>query len=143
MSTTETVNVEVSSGLVKPIIEAKIQAAILGEMGRDPTMFIEAVVKDALSVKTDEKGVVSRHSYDNRYTFLEAMVRKTIRDEATKAVEELMSAQRDKIRAEIKKRLMSERGASKIASAVVNGLAEGVKAKYSSTIRVEFRTPQD
>ena len=136
----DTVNVEVSSGLVKPIIEAKIQAAIIGELGRDPQILVEAIVKQALSVKTNEKGNISRSSYENRYTFLEAMVQSTIREEARKAVEELMAENRDKIRAEIKKRLQSERGASRIASAVVNGIAESMKSKYNSTIRVEFKT---
>jgi len=139
----DTVNVEVSEGLVRPIIEAKIQAAIVESLGSDPTALIEAIVKQALNVKVDEKGNINSSSYSNRYTYLEAIVGKVIRDETKRALEELMELNRPKIKNEIKKQLARDNKASKLASAIIDGMTESLKCKYSNRIEVKFDTPSE
>ena len=139
----DTVSVEVSEGLIKPIIEAKIQAAILREFKADPTAFIDAIVARAMDTKVAADGKVSSSGYQNTYTFLSATVNKTIMEEAAKALGEMMEEQRPAIKAAIKRKMMQARGADKIANAVVNGISESLQAKYTSRLSVTFETPED
>ena len=140
----ETVNVEVSQGLIKPIIETKIQAAIHEALGRDPQELVEAIVQTALHVKCDEKGNVNlKDRYYNKYDFLESMVKIAIREEAKAALEEILVEHRSKIREAVKRNLMGQRGASKVASAVVQGIADSLACEYTSNLTVSFNTPKD
>ena len=134
----DTLNIEVSQDLIRPIIETKIRLAIHEALGRDPQQLVDAIVKQAMDCKVDEKGNVNSSSYCNKYNYLEAMVRIAIREEAKTALQEVIDEQRPAIREAVKRTIMGARGASKIATAVVAGIAESVQCKYSSTMRVEL-----
>ena len=140
---TETVNVEVSEGLIRPIIEAKIRAAIVAEMSKDPQQLIDAMVTEALCYKVGKDGKLSNYSSDNKYAWLSVVMQNAIRAEAKRALEEMLIENRDKIKNSIKAMLKRESGLNKIASAVINGMTESLACKYSSKIEVIFETPKD
>jgi len=140
---TDTVKVEVSDGLIRPIIESKIQAAIVAELGKDPAVVIDALVRQSLGVKTDERGKISRYESDNKYTYLSSVVSVIIREETKKALNELMEENRDKIKTAIKKQLAQSTKADKLAGAILEGMTESLKCKYSNKIDVTFQTPEE
>ena len=139
----DVVEITVGEDLIKPILETKIQTAIHEALGRNPEELVEAIVKTALNCKTDENGKVNSSSYENRYNFLEAIVKKAIREEAKKALDEILNEHRDKIRDAVKKQLMAGKGASKIAVAVIDGIANDLKCEYRSNLTIKFETPQN
>lgn len=80
------VNISMPQDLIKPIIEAKISAAICEHVG-DPMLFITKIVGAALQTKVSSEGTVSNYSSDNRYTFLEVITQTAVRNAAKKCVE--------------------------------------------------------
>jgi len=139
----DTVNVEISQDLVRPIIETKIQAAIHEALGQDPQRLIQAIVDSAMHTKVDSTGEVGKSSYDNKHDFLEVMVKNAIREESKAALDEVIAEHRPKIREAVKRNLMGARGAGKVATAVVEGIAESLKCKYTSNLTVSFQSPKD
>ena len=103
----DTVNVKISDGLIRPIVETKIRAAIVAEMSKDPQKLIDAIVTEALDYKVGTDGKLSRHSYDNKHRWLSVVLSNIIREEAKRALAELIEENKDKIKDSIKKMLIS------------------------------------
>lgn len=142
MSSENVVNIEVGKDVIQPIVEARIQGAIAAAFTDDPVPLINAICDQALNVKVDSAGKLGR-GYGSDQTFLSWFVKKTIRDEAEKALGEIMEEQRPKIREAIKKKLTEQRGANRIAAAVVDGISESLKCKYTSRLNVIFQDPDE
>ena len=141
MNNNGVVNIEIGKDVIQPIVEAKIQAAIAAAFTDDPVPLINAICDQALNIKVDSDGKIGQ--YQSNQTFLSWYVKKTIRDEAEKALGKIMEEQRPKIQEAIKKKLLSQRGADRIAAAVVDGISESLKCKYTSHLNVTFQSPRE
>ena len=93
------VDIKISEGLVKGIIESKIQTAIVESLSGESTL-IEKVVAAALQAKVDASGKRSNYSSDNKFTFLEVLCRKTLQDAAKLAIQQWANERQDVLRAE-------------------------------------------
>jgi len=141
MKSTEMVNIEVSEGLIKPLVEEKIRTAIVAEMSKHPQQIIDGLVARALDLKVDEKGKPS--TYSSAKPYIEHLCDNVIRDEAKKALLEMIEEHRPKIKDSIKKK-MSQGGVSKrLATALVDGMVDSLDCKYSQKIEVSFKKKDD
>lgn len=132
----------ISNDLVKPIIEAKIQAAIVSELGKgDGIEFINAIVTRALHIKVDYAGRVSSSNYDNKYDYLESVCAKLIREATDTALRAWVAEHQPQIQAALKKEL--SRSSGKLATAFAAGLLESMKANFTHTVKVEYSMPKD
>lgn len=94
-------NIAVSKELVQPIIEAKIHAAIVGELNRSGE-YIEAAVTRALSQKVDGQGKPTDSPY-YKTKFVEYVCIKAIQDAAKTAIQEYVQQNQEKVNAAVKK----------------------------------------
>lgn len=138
MSDDKNIALTISNDLVKPIIDAKIQAAIVGALG-DGADLIKGAVAKALEYKVDRDGKISSYSGDNKYPYLEVIAERLIREATRKALEMWIAENQPKIEAELKKALA--KSGSKLAAAFANGLLESVKSSCSHRVEVTFESP--
>ena len=79
------VNVSIGKDLIAPIIEAKVQAAIVKAISGEQDL-VTRFIAQALETKVDKEGRVNSSSYRNNITMLEYMCIDTIQDCAKKAI---------------------------------------------------------
>lgn len=137
------VKLEVSNDVVRPIVEAQIRAAIVAEMSKNPQTLINALVTEALQFKVQADGSLSKYGSDNKYPWLSIHLGVVIREEAKRALEEMIMENRDKIKDAIKRELKKENNANQLAAAVISGMTENLQCKYTNSIQIKFDSPKN
>ena len=124
----------VDRGLVKPIVEAEIQAAIVRELEKD-TNLVPKLVQAALQEKVDQEGKRTGRSYD-KYLFIDVLCRDAIQKAAVAAMREYIDENVDTLRAEIKRQIKASAGG--LAEVFVNSLVQSLESKWSFTVRIDL-----
>lgn len=128
------ISLTISKEIVNPIVNAKIQEAILSAMGGGDILIAKAV--DYLfNQKVDSNGKISTYQSDNKYTWLEVNVTNQIRKAVEDATKEVLLSRQDILKAAIIKQLSSKKGIEQLAEAIIKGT---MPQQYSSRIDVKF-----
>lgn len=112
------VNIQVSQEVVKPIIEAKIQAAVIAELDKMPIL-VKELVDRMLSTKVNSEGKPDR--YDAKMTLLEWVVNGELRTLCTEVIKEMVKGRRDILKKEFEKTIIKNKGG--LAECFLNNLA--------------------
>lgn len=97
---------------------------------------VEKIVSQILSVKVNERGQIDSWSSANKYTFLEYLVNKMIRDEVKSVAEEVLNEKRDDIRKAIRREMSSKATIDKFCNAFFGTVIDGLDSMYKTTIDV-------
>ena len=142
MSTNTGMTLNVSEDLVRPVIEQKIQSAIVAELTKsDNGAFINGIVGRILSQKVDSDGKPSNYSYDRERSYIEWLCTKAVRECAAKAIEEWLDGNKDKMRKHIQSELAKR--SESMAQVFMEGLVGAVKSKWDFKVDVEFASKKD
>lgn len=133
----ETVDIKVSEGLIKPIIEEKIKLSILEGLG-EKDKIIEEVVDKILQTKVDYQGNISKYSSDNKYSMIDSLIRKSIEDATKEAISDFIKEKTDKIKLELRRQLQSRKGIVEFVNAYVDGMVKS--SSYNIKMNLEFKT---
>lgn len=135
----ETGNVSLTIGkdIVNPIVQAKINEAIISALGGGEAI-IEKVVNEILNRKVDSKGNVSTYSSDNKFSWIDVAVTNQIKEAVIESMSEVMVSRKDEIRKAIVKQLSSQKGIMQFADALINESVKNFESKYSTSINIEF-----
>ena len=128
------VSLSLSKEVVQPIIEAKIQAAIVAAIG-DPQRLIELMVERTMKEKVSRDGTKGQYSSDNKYTLVEAVSMAAVRAAVRKALVEWVAEHQTHLEAEVKKYLAKSPG--KLARMLTDGFAGVFANKYRFTMDVK------
>jgi uncharacterized membrane-anchored protein YjiN (DUF445 family) len=134
------VEIKVGADLVRPVLEAKIQAAIASEL-HNADGLMHAAIAAALSVKVNDKGRVDKSDYYNRETLIEWLAKTAIHKAAEAAIREWVEKQQPKLQKALEQQLAKKTGG--IAKAMVEGLAETLKDNWKFNVTCNFVTPKD
>lgn len=132
---------QVSQELVRPVIESKIQAAIVAELSKsDGGDLIGQVVSRVLTQKVDGDGKATDSTYQQRSTFMEWMVQKAVRECAAKAMAEWLAANKSRF----EKHFAAELGkrSAGMARVFVEGLEKSIASQWSFKVDVGFNSPE-
>jgi len=121
------VNLSISQEVVRPIIEAKIQAAIVAQLA-DSGQLLQAVVTRVLQQKVDVNGKPDGY-YDKNLTYIQYLCESCIRQAATAAVVEAA----EKMKPELQKAIVKEiqKRATGLASTMVDYFEQATKSSYN------------
>lgn len=124
------VNVNVSSDLIMPIIQAKIEAGIVEALRQSGSEgLIEQVVCKVLHRKVSCDGSVSNYSSDNRYDYLAILCQKGIAEAANGAIKAVLDSRKAEVQAAIEAELKKHATQTKLARALVDGVC-GIFADF-------------
>jgi len=133
---------QVSQDLVKPVIEAKIQAAIVAELMRqDQGGLMAAVVGNALTLKVNSEGKVDSYSGYNTGTYIEWLCREAVRKSARAAMETWLQKNGDTIQKHIEREFAKH--SKTLAASFVEGLLGSIKSQWQLKVDVAFQSSKD
>ena len=137
------VNVQISKELIKPVIEAKIQAAIISELRNIDDLIPKFVEAALVRYKVNEKGEQDKYSSYNKYSFIEAMCQRTIQQAAKDAFAEFIQERQPQIKAEFMKILQTQKHQKAVVKAMVDGLVGCVEKSWRFVFDAKFETMRD
>lgn len=137
----DNVSLTISKDIVQPIVNAKINEAILLAMGGSEFL-IAKVVEQVFTQKVNQDGHISTYNSDNKYNWIDAVVTKTIKEATTIAINEIISTKQDLIKNEIIKQMSSKKGIEGFATQLLSGVSKITESYYSKVI-VEFKDKND
>ena len=136
------VNVSIGKDLIKPIIEAKVQAAIVQAVSTEQDL-VTRFIAQALETKVDKNGKVNYHDYDNEYTMLEYMCIDTLRECAKQAIRSWIEENRNEIQKALTAQLKTTKTTSTFAKAIINCLTNSIKSDWRMSVNVELNSLKD
>lgn len=111
------VDIKIGDELIRPVIEAKIQAAIIEALS-DEKGLIERVVTSALTEK-----VKTSDSYSSeRIPWIEKLCREIVQDSAKEAIRQWAESKKEAITAEFLRQLSTQRTSKAVVSSMIDGL---------------------
>ena len=125
----------VDDNLVKPVVEAEIQAAIVRQLENIDDL-VPKLVRAVLREKVDSSGKVSSSDYRNSHNLLDVICRDAIQKAAKLSMKEYIKESADELRVEIKKQI--EASSSELAKVFVGSLIQSLESKWSFTVKVNL-----
>ncbi len=138
----DNVNIQISKDLIAPIVETKMKAAILEAMG-DTSKLVEYVVNQILYAKVNEKGVVGSYSSENKFSWIDIALRKSIEDSCKEVIQQVIKEQSEAIKENVKKHLTSKKGMSAMASAMMDGMVKAAESSWRFSTEFKFQSDKD
>lgn len=139
---TNNVSLTISQDIVKPIVQSKIEEAILLSLGGADKL-VEYAVATILNTKVDSTGKVSTYSNENKFNFVEIAIRNKINEAARLAVSDFLENHKEKIRNELIKQLTSKKGVALFAASLLDATARTLPNQYRATFTVNFLETKD
>jgi len=136
------VNVSIGKDLIKPIIEAKVQAAIVQAVSSEQDL-ITRFIAQALETKVGKDGKINYHDRDNKYTMLEYMCIDTLRDCAKQAIRSWIEDNKKEIQKALTAQLKTTKTTSTFAKAILNGLTNSLHSDWRMDVKVELKSLPD
>lgn len=128
------VQLSISQEVVKPIVEAKIQAAILSALSSEKDI-IESAVEKILNVKVDSDGKTS--TYSSSIPYLQWLTNNAIQSAAKAALQQYVEDQKPKIQAALKKAISMR--IDDVCAQMMSCLIETTRDSYAVNVGVEFK----
>ena len=135
------VSLTISKDIVQPIVESKVKEAILAALGGSEKV-VELAINTVLHQKVDSEGKVSKYSSENKHSWMDIVITKTIQDVAREQVKEILAESSLEIMKALKKQLKSDAGSSLIAAAMLDGFNKSFESKWESKVKVTFEKPE-
>ena len=139
----EIVSLKVDPSVVTSVLEKRIQAAIVAQLG-DEDELIGHAVRLALSEKVDRKGSsTSRYDSDLRYDFLEVLTTNSIQEAAKAALMEWLEQNKALIRKAVLEELDSPERQKSIAKAYADAIETSLSSSWRMDCNISFKEQEE
>jgi hypothetical protein len=136
------VSLKISEDMVKEIVSKQIQQAIVKELG-SAEAYMEALISAALHQKVSIDGKVSRYSSDNKYDYLDIMLKEKIQETAKVALQEYIKENADKLKDALKKELEKTSTKNELVKTFVEGASKAFEYSWRFNCNVKFASNND
>ncbi len=127
---------KISESIVKPIIQAKIQTALVEAMGGHEQMIAD-MMNAYMTQKVDSEGHDGRGYRDDRPR-LEWLVHKMLADAMRTALTEYLKTKQDLMAKEFEKFFNSKKGTNQLVKAMHEGLCAALMNDWRTTITFQL-----
>ena len=133
MSDGNAVDVKVGADLVRPIIEAKIHAAVVEALKSTPQV-TEQIVARMLTTRCDRSGKVSEYHSHNKHTIVEVVMMKTIEGEVQKVLADWVEKSKPQIAESFRRQLEKKSQVNALTKAFLAAITEAMQSKWRMSI---------
>jgi hypothetical protein len=131
------VNLSIPENVTKPIIAAKIQEAVIVALGGQEKI-VAGVIHQICNTRVNSEGKVDSYSSNNNQNWLDYHVTTIIQKEVKEALVKQIAISADQIKEELVKQLMTKKGASKVAEALLSSLNGTFQSSWMSKFEIKF-----
>ena len=135
-------SLEISQDYIDNLTKDLLTQSLIETLDAKNTI-VEGIVSQILSVKVNDEGRVSSYDRENRYTYLEWLVRKMIKDEIKSVATEVLEEKRNDIRSAIRKEVEKKATMNKFVDAFLSTVTKNLESKYRTEIDINFDFKKD
>jgi histone H3/H4 len=130
-------SLKISEDMVKEIVSKQIQQAIVKELG-NAEEYMEALISAALHQKVSQSGEISRYNSENKYDYLDLLLKKKIQEAAKEALQEYIKENTDKLKDALKKELEKTSTKNELVKTFVEGASKAFEYSWCFNCDVKF-----
>ena len=135
-------SLEISQEYIDKLTKDLLTESLIETLDAKNTI-VESIVSSVLSVKVNDEGRVSSYNSENKYTYLEWLVRKMIKEEIKSVTTEVLEEKRGDIRSAIRKEVNKKATMNKFVDAFFSTVTENLENKYRTEIDINFDFKKD
>lgn len=135
-------SLEISQDYIDNLTKDLLKQSLIETLDAKNTI-VENIVSSVLSVEVNDEGRISSYSRENKYTYLEWLVRKMIKDEVKSVADEVLEEKRGDIREAIRREVNKKANMNKFVDAFFESLSDNLHDKYRTTIDIGFNFEKD
>lgn len=133
---------EISQDYIDNLAKNLVEESLIETLnGKDD--IVKQIVSSILSVKVDENGRVSNYGSDNKYTYLQYLVNKMIKEEVIDVAKEVLNERRVEIRETIKKEMSKKATIDNFYQAFYGSIIDNLDSKYNTKIEINIDKKKD
>ncbi len=132
----ENVSLTISKEIVTPIVQAKINAAVLEALGGGAEL-IDKVLNTIMNQKVDSTGRVNQYNSENTKTWLDVVITNQIKKAVEDSTREFLNSREKEIKDAIIKHLSNKKGIERFAESLIEGSAK-MSTRYNTDIKFSF-----
>lgn len=130
---------QVSKELILPVIEQKIQSAIVAELSGDTAnRLIASITERVLTQKVNSEGTPDSYGYSSSKTYIQWLCEGAIKECARGAVKRWAEANKEKLEKVFASELQKRNAG--MAKAMMDGIEKCMTASWSFTVNVGFNS---
>lgn len=126
---------KISESLIRPIIEAKINSAIVEAMGGHEKM-VSDMITAFMSQKVDYDGKESR--YNDAKTRLDWLMTRMLEDAMKATLTEYLKSKQDFLQKEFERFFNSKKGTNQLVKAMQEGLCASLSEKWRTSVTFQL-----
>lgn len=130
----EAVAIHLGKDVIQPIIDVKVQAAIVEALNGQNAL-VSTFVNNMLNMKVDSSGNWSRNNYSSDKPFAEWLAGQAVTAAAKKALEKYLDEHADELMQVLMKEL--HRSRQDICKSLIAGLKGSINDRYAFTVQLK------
>lgn len=135
-------SLQISQEFIDNLAKDLVQESLIETLnGKDD--IVRQIVSQILSVKVDREGKISSYSADNKFTYLQFLVNKMIKEEIISVAQEVLTERRAEIREHIKKEMSKKATIDKFYDAFFSNIVNNLDSTYDTKIEINIDKKRD
>lgn len=135
-------SLQISQDFIDNLAKDLVQESLIKTLNSKDDI-VRQIVSQILSVKVNQDGVISNYSSDNKYTYLQFLVNKMIKEEVISVAQEVLTEKRTEIREHIKKEMSKKATVDKFYDAFFSNIVNNLSSKYDTKIEINIDKKRD
>ena len=140
MDNNNMMSLHISKDMLSPVIEQQVKLMMVEIMGGKDKI-IDSIINQVLTQKVDSDGRPS--TYSSAKTFFEYLLFNEITKAVKEAISEEIHSHASEIKSALLKSIKSNKGSSKIADALTNGLLDTFSSAWRSSVSINITQPSE
>ena len=129
-------SVQLDQEYIKNLTKEIIKQGMIETLGNEN--LVGAIVSEVLNKKVNENGEVSSYRYDNKYSMLEYLINKELKEQVVEIAKEILEEKKPAIRESIKKEMQKKATMDKFVSAFYSSVIDNLSNQYCTKISINI-----
>lgn len=135
-------SLQISQDFIDNLAKDLVQESLIETLNSKDEI-VRQIVSQILSVRVNYEGRVSNYGSENKFTYLEYLVNKMIKEEVISVAQEVLTEKREQIRDTIKKEMSKKATIDKFYDAFFSNIIDNLSSKYDTKIEINIDKKKD
>lgn len=131
------VNLNVSEGLIKSVIQEEIKAGIIRALG-DPSQIVRTAIEKMTDLYVDEDGKFCKETSWHAKPYFDWLVEQTVKDCVKDEITKYVTENRGELANEVRAQLKNANFRNKIAASFVQSIVDTTEKSWKMPINISF-----
>jgi hypothetical protein len=136
------VSLKIGEDMIKGIVSKQIQQAIVRELG-NADEYMQALIGAALHQKVSVNGTVSSYSSENKFDYLDVLLKKQIQETAKEALQKYIKENSELLKTALKKELEKTATKNELVKTFIEGASKAFECNWRFGCDVKFTPNND